>query len=343
MSNAKITYQSLMENSSCLRKRQMLAFIKGKLSTEEMRAVEFHLVDCALCLDAIEGIKTLEGDKDEFIMNIPTPVIPKNTKVIRPEPSRNIAIKQSIIKRSDKIKRRIQLTSSFGFILLLLLGAFVIYKYEYLPKKEAQQQSFIPKEFTNDNETILINNEEIIEDNSSNKTIKTPIETEEIIPIIIDQDDEESNSEHEEEIIALDSQNVSKETVVKEEASLPKESLTVASAPIKENAKDLIDTNSFEELEEVKISFKDNIQSREKSWDPDFRKGMIAFENKNYGTALLYFKSIAQNRRHPQYADALYYASLSAKSLNRKEESQQFNESLRATSKAEEFDLEGID
>lgn len=54
-----IQLSSIFARSTHLTRREMLSYIDNRLSTDELRRVELHLVDCSFCSDAVDGLKML--------------------------------------------------------------------------------------------------------------------------------------------------------------------------------------------------------------------------------------------------------------------------------------------
>src|SRR5690554_4154753 len=130
MANKDEQLLKILDNSSCLRKRQMLSYVKKELFPEELRAVELHLVACNLCHDAIEGLREL-GDIEKEIGELPVPIFPKielTTKSIEKKiqtttPNRRI----------HKRKKSFQISGSLSIVALIALGIVSIYFFEYRP------------------------------------------------------------------------------------------------------------------------------------------------------------------------------------------------------------------
>src|SRR5690625_3842335 len=63
---------NLGNSSSCIRRRQLLSFLKGELQPVELRTVEMHLIDCHFCTKAFEALNQLEK-VESLIENSPFP------------------------------------------------------------------------------------------------------------------------------------------------------------------------------------------------------------------------------------------------------------------------------
>ncbi|HED37777.1 MAG TPA: hypothetical protein ENI76_05975 [Ignavibacteria bacterium] len=58
--------EKVFMNSECLTEKQIIHYKENNLSSEELRKIEKHLIDCPLCSDAIEGTENVSS---ETIMN----------------------------------------------------------------------------------------------------------------------------------------------------------------------------------------------------------------------------------------------------------------------------------
>lgn len=92
--------QHILDKSTCLSSRQMKDYIIGCITKDECHAIEHHLNNCALCSEAIDGIRSadaaaleeLAGMDKQFFRNriVPPAVIEakreaaKRTKIRRP-------------------------------------------------------------------------------------------------------------------------------------------------------------------------------------------------------------------------------------------------------------------
>src|SRR5687767_11258189 len=54
----------IFSQSECLSPGQLAGYLNNKLSAQERRLVEHHLVDCPLCSEAVEGLATMDNPSD---------------------------------------------------------------------------------------------------------------------------------------------------------------------------------------------------------------------------------------------------------------------------------------
>ena len=54
---------TLFTGSDCPTHDQLLGYVKGQLSDEEMHQIEMHLIDCEMCSDEIDGLTEMKDPK----------------------------------------------------------------------------------------------------------------------------------------------------------------------------------------------------------------------------------------------------------------------------------------
>jgi hypothetical protein len=63
MNDKYLKYSDIFFDTDCLSFDQMIAYKAGNLSKEETHRVECHLIDCAFCSEALEGVEKLKNIK----------------------------------------------------------------------------------------------------------------------------------------------------------------------------------------------------------------------------------------------------------------------------------------
>ena len=58
---------NIFQATDCLSQEELLRYVKGEMTKEEMRVVELHLADCEICFDAVEGFSLVEKSRLEKI------------------------------------------------------------------------------------------------------------------------------------------------------------------------------------------------------------------------------------------------------------------------------------
>ncbi len=311
MANKDEQLLKILDNSACLRKRQMLSYIKKELFPEELRAVELHLVGCKLCHDAIEGLKKLE-DIEEEINELPLPVFPKIEI-----PTKSIENKiHTPNRRIKKRKKGFQISGSVSIVALITLGIVSIYFFEYRPNVQKQKQVSSNNKPTVDRHvTSTLIDTSSLEDNQNNKIIEnnqvaslasTPVNN-------VDQDEVEKPEQENFEEIDTQKKAINQEVISK-----------VNTPPVMVNKKE--QSNIKEKIEEKKEIIKKEEQPKpvpesvsvKKTVETDFDIGLSLFNKGNYASALLYFKNAESNKDNPRHIDAIYYSALCNKHLNKK-------------------------
>lgn len=84
----------ILENTACLSKSQLQAYLDKSLQPEELYAVEMHLIECPICNDAIEGLKGVE-QLHQLLNTIPVMTklpVPRNKdkKPVEPKTETNV-------------------------------------------------------------------------------------------------------------------------------------------------------------------------------------------------------------------------------------------------------------
>lgn len=330
---------NLGNSSSCIRRRQLLSFLKGELQPEELRTVEMHLIDCHFCTKAFEALNQLEN-VESLIENSPFPEF-KEIEFKKESFSKSPILEYKAPKIRKKPLKFVWTTSlSFLTILILLtIGMLYLYnkpntnvlfssKYNAIDSKNKKLQDFIDKEkinpesvvnssFNSEKEKIALTSKDAFEDKNNN--------------IIEEIKNEENNDEK------IDSSKIKNNTLVKEnqkEDNNEKNSTIIDDSTNiekdKENKNEIKDKEKLKN-EEESIVKEENKKKSEKtiSDDPDYNNGFSSFQSENYGTAILYFKKIMNNKSHPNYIDALYYAAKSYEKLNKPKEASDLMEKLK--------------
>lgn len=337
MNTSRQQYQSLFDRSACLRKRQMLALLDRKLFPEEVRAVEIHLATCSLCKEALEGLKKFNKPLDDVLDQLKAPHFPdieinENIVYSPPSPILNAHIK---IPQPPKKKRNFKWSSSLTMILLLFIGGYVIYEFEYKKEQTIQfpTQKKIPLKSPLFLQKNVIDQEDLIKSSIIHSLSQEPLK-EEIIKESIDTEPDVEMLINENE-----TNNLVKESIPTEKTT---ENIIPEVTVIKELAEEQLNPV-------VSIEPKDQTDTQNKSKAPttiiddqDFINALQAYQQNNFGTALLYLQNILKDKTHPKYLDALYYAALSQKGLGKTTAAIQLINELKKHPGHDQYDLDAF-
>jgi hypothetical protein len=323
----------ILDNSACLRKGQMIGYLKGSLYPEELRVVELHLSECSLCNDALEGLQLI-SQPEATIDNISLPELPQPASPERktgtsgePSASKRPEIKVNTTERSNpyttqKLTRRPRNYSwvgGVGIAALLLLGSVLIWQFEL------RNKSNIPS-LAGNNASFPVDS--ILDSSLSNEK---PSATKQIA--LTESKAVQSAS--------LDSIGVLKQTKpdsLQQVASAAhegkitasKDSVTASTLPkhmIRDSADHAVAMNEKDGAKQTTANTKADkptIAATRQQEDPaapgeisDMETGLRLFKQKKYASALLYLKSAESDNDHPRHWDAVYYSALCNKYLGK--------------------------
>jgi tetratricopeptide (TPR) repeat protein len=112
--NRSITlFSDIFHNTPCLTLDQLTAYAGNRISAQERIEIEKHLLDCALCSDALEGLE-LFGNKDS---------IKEQVEVLNKE-----IHNYSISRRSHRINRKFYCSFAALFVLALVSVIYLLNK-----------------------------------------------------------------------------------------------------------------------------------------------------------------------------------------------------------------------
>lgn len=328
--NADQRILQILENSACLSKGQLLGYLKHTLYPEELRAVELHLSTCALCNDALDGLE-LQQDPDQLLASLVPPVLPAIVVPPKEKPKEKkeihtvapVAAKPAHAAAPGEghhvqhLRPRNLWLRPLGIAVALALGFGALWYFEFRqeePPKLARQTA----------ENTAPNNE------NTGDTGHQPLAAAAPMP---DQAQLEAEQKHKDSLVlakreearrkarkdslALAAQKTAQsqeqaQGLVAKQAAAEKESTAVADVEAKKPmAAPAVAARSKEE------SSKEDTKEPKKALT-DFEQGMQKYKEKNYASALLYFKSAESDKSDPKHWDAVYYSALCNKNLDKK-------------------------
>jgi hypothetical protein len=320
----------ILENSACLSKGQLIGYIKHTLYPEELRAVELHLSSCSLCNDALEGLE-MKADVDKLIASMVPPVLPhiapkekpKEKKEVpvatKPEKAETIAAAASRTSSShhtDTDRKGDHHTAAFrpkrswarpmgvAAALLLAFGTFWFWNYNRDKSKNEIAQKL------NQNDTIAQND-------LTQQTVNAPAATalsdsalklaekKQADSIFLVRREAQRQQLKKDSLLALQSGGDSGKSAAMESPAMA--AVKIAEVPIQAD----------EEVAKKPAAAPAKAKEEPKKELTDFELGLKKYREKNYASALLYFKSAESDKDDPKHWEATYYSGLCNRNLNK--------------------------
>lgn len=103
---------SIFEEQDCLSENQLMDYLNGRLSEQQMHSVEAHIADCDFCSDALDGLMQVQN-KDQ---------IPIIVRQIHNHVRHHLKMRRV---RKKKVKMYVWLSAVVIILLIILLIAFL--------------------------------------------------------------------------------------------------------------------------------------------------------------------------------------------------------------------------
>jgi len=316
----------ILDHSACLSKNQLLGYLKHTLYPEELRAVELHLSSCALCNDALEGLE-LQQDAEELLASMTLPALPalpprekpKEKKDIPAAPAREekAAAAAPAAKNAQpsaepggshtlRPQRSLARPVGIAAALALIFGAlwYFGFRKEHSEPQLAEKVPVIadsagPAAGNSDPDTSHRPDMAAAEEAEA----KAAAEKKHKDSLLLARKAEASLKAR------LDStQAIAAQTEPRPLAPAPE----TASAPAEEDAAKTVAARKMA----ATAPARDDKEEPKKELS-DFELGMQKFREKNYASALLYFRSAESDKDDPKHWEAVYYSGLCNRYLNK--------------------------
>ncbi len=331
--NADQRILQILENSACLSKGQLLGYLKHNLYPEELRAVELHLSTCALCNDALDGLE-LQQDPDQLLASLVPPVLP--APVIAPKekpkekkdipavaalsvPKQPVAAAASNAEGNNvqRFKPGNLWLKPLGIAAALALGFGALWYFEFRKEdnpatlaRQTAENAATGGENTHDTGNRPIASAAPIAD-------KTQLEAEQKHKdSLLLAKHEEAKRKARKDSLALAAQ---KKAAAQEEM----QGLAAKQAAAEKESTAVADVDAKKPVAAPAVAARSKEESSKEDKEPkraptDFEQGMQKYKEKNYASALLYFKSAESDKSDPKHWDAVYYSALCNKNLDKK-------------------------
>ncbi|MFA6058880.1 MAG: hypothetical protein WC756_11830 [Taibaiella sp.] len=319
----------ILENSSCLSKGQLTGYLKHTLYPEELRAVELHLSSCALCNDALEGMET-QLDIDSLLASMVPPVLPNTTPKEKPKEKKEAPVaakpektetviplakttaqhtteqdnKNDVHTNPFRPRKRWARPIGIAAALVLACGALWYFKFN---KENSERQI-----------AEHINQPSYAEPATDSER---PIAMQAVAPGQQDSLNKVGEKKHSDSIY-LAKREEQKLKAIKDSTShaLAANGDSGKGKIAAENQQSIAasKTTEADEKEQPEIAMKKVAavpavsKPKEESKDEpsDFELGMQKYKQKNYASALLYFKSVESDKGDPKHWEAVYYSGV---------------------------------
>jgi hypothetical protein len=325
----------ILENSSCLSKGQMTGYLKHTLYPEELRAVELHLSSCALCNDALEGMET-QQDVDKLIASMVPPVLPAAAKE-KPKEKKEIPVtakhektetvvplaknatqhttepdhKNDIHTNPFRPRRNWARPIGIAATLALICGALWYFKFNK-DNSERQIAGHINQPTYNTTPAGT---------DSEQQTVMQTVSPDQQDSLRKIAEKKHSDSIYlarkEEQKLKAKADSASPALAAIGDSG---KSTTAENTPVAASRAAEADEPAQSEVAVKKVAAAPAIsRAKEEAKDEpsDFELGLQKYKQKNYASALLYFKSAESDKGDPKHWDAVYYSGLCNKLLNK--------------------------
>lgn len=344
----------ILDSSACLSKGQMSGYLQKNLYPEELRAIELHLSECPFCSDAVDGLELemqavalLAGLKQP---NLPAPpkeskveaVLDKVAKTVTlknntpkpeptPKPERNIVVprkEEAATRRKDDEPARLNwfkpVAVAAGLAIAIVGGWYFINVQKDDTKALAKNESTdtAPTANSEDNTAPMVADAAPLSDTISRQkladaTIKkadslpAPAAAPEAVAKKIMTDTASRIVAHKDEVQAE----------VAEVASARRSAAKAAPAEEKDAA-----ANRLRETESKKEEPK--ARAKQDANMSDYEMALELYKQKQYGSALLYFRTAQRNSSDPKHNDAVYYSAMCYKATGKSRKAKQLFKKL---------------
>lgn len=325
--NADQRLLQILDNSACLSKGQLLGYLKHTLYPEELRAVELHLSTCALCNDALEGMER-QQDAEKLLASLTPPVLPAITPkekkepqpaALKPEkqaagPARTQPIASAAESKPENSFRPRKLwVKPLGIAAALALGMAALWYFEFRDEGQPEQ--------------LALNREEnaIPERGPADTGLRTAAAS----PVAAGP----SIQKHEDSLLLARKQKEAAAKIAQADSTLPAAKIssqeadapqgTLVAAETKESTAVADNIAARKAVAPVAMSAKEEAAEEPKEKEApkpltDYQAGMQKYKEKNYASALLYFKSAESDKDDPKHWEAVYYSAMCHKNLGKR-------------------------
>ncbi len=344
----------ILDSSACLSKGQMTGYLQKNLYPEELRAIELHLSECPFCSDAVDGLELemqavalLAGLKQP---NLPAP--PKESKVeavldkvaktvtlknntpkpdVTPKPERNTIVprkEEVAAKRKDdepvKVNWFKPLAVAAGLAIAIVGSWYFINDNKdnagTLAKNETEDKA--PATNTDNTSAPVAEAVAPVADTLSSQKLADATITNKKDSIPAPQ----AASEIAAKKPAADTHRVAaaKEEMQAEVAEPAAMKRNAAKSAATEEKDDI--ANRVQESESKKEEPK--AKAKQDANMSDYEMALELYKQKQYGSALLYFRTAQRNSSDPKHNDAVYYSAMCYKATGKSRKAKQLFKKL---------------
>lgn len=341
----------ILDNTACLSKTQLEGYIHNNLQPEELYAVEMHLIECPICNDAVEGF-IKEGN-----INMLSSQLPPSLKLPPHKKEKKVAEVKNIIstghsnttggnhtsKQYDERKpaKPYNLLKPVSIAAVLILGFILLWHYQL--SKPAPDKT-IAARMDNEAGDPAGGNPA----SPAAQSLPAPNEPatalqKDTAKTIIDKRADTASP--------ADAQNIAATTAAPASvaANPAKDGNTASdadaaskknSAAKKEESRSATAPGDSDNIsaagEHVTGASADATDKKPKAKadnapQTDYEKGLSLYQQQDYGSAILYFRTVMKDDNDPKLYNAMYYCAMSYKSMgNRRKAVKLFKELIKA-------------
>lgn len=328
----------ILDNSACLSKGQLTGYIKHTLYPEELRAVELHLSSCALCNDALEGME-MQQDVNALIASMTPPVLPALAPKEKPKEKKDIAVaakadkaeaapapKPAPLAKHDTGRKTDQTTMAFrprqnwarplGIAAALVLGFGAFWYFEF-NRDDSKKQIALHREKITDtsSDKAMASQPAVQADMPGPDSLAKLAAKKHADSIFIVKREEQKLKAKKDSLLAVNIRKDSGRSVASESPAIAASRMAMA--------------DQAEETEAKKPAAAPAKPKEEAKKEPtDFELGMRLYKEKNYASALLYFKSAERDKENPKHWEAVYYSGICNRNLNKERKARKLFEQV---------------
>lgn len=338
--NADERILQIMANSACLSKGQLLGYVKHTLYPEELRVVELHLSSCALCNEALEGIGLMQ-EADKMLTGMTPPPLPAVAPKEKAREKRETSAAHAAEEKVQPLKpagrtesaagaspsqqwmmpRKPGLAKPMGIAAAVVLAAGAFW-------------FFLNRQNDATNEPVLADARIAPADTHAPAASAAPS-----APAVPGEDAalalRKKQQHQRDSLLALRKAAAMRAdtlTLASRQAAAAKmpaatekpadmsrttaETAEVAGEQVAASKPPAAAPPAAKAKQEAR-SQDEGSREKEKPAASDFDLGMQQYRQKNYASALLYFKSAESDKSDPKHWDAVYYSALCNRNLNK--------------------------
>jgi tetratricopeptide (TPR) repeat protein len=337
----------ILENTTCLSKTQLEGYINNDLQPEELYAVEMHLIECPICNDAVEGF-IREGNINALSSQLPTSLkLPPHKKEKKGPEAKNIVSTShanttggsNTSKQYNERRpaRPFNLLKPFGIAAVLILGFILLWHYQL--SRPATDKPIAARMNNGPSDSNISGADQPVTQGPAAKE-SLPLQKDTAKTVVNKNADSSTqkasqnmapaaaplataaNPAKDDNVVISDADAANK----KNAAAKKEESKPVTISP------DSDETTTKERIAKASDAVdKKQAAKADNTPQTDYEKGLNLYHQQDYGSAILYFRTVMKDDNDPKLYNAMYYCAMSYKNMgNRRKAVKLFKELVKA-------------